>query len=109
MANVNEICDETGNVCEAFLTTSGNTCTQACADAGLMCEAGWDDLDTCTPKNDGSRTGNGCDQGLNTQICRCVTGDPPLYPMLLHGAHCCWGRSPLSATPQPAGMQGLQE
>ena len=73
MANVNEICVETGNVCEAFLTTSGNTCTQACADAGLMCEAGLDDQDACIPKdNDSGR----CDVARHTQICRCVTGDP---------------------------------
>ena len=92
---VNNICVETGNVCEAMMTTARATCTQACAAGGMLCDGSWDDLDKCTRKAGPSN----CENPFYTQICRCMRGDAPSIsscctqrahrmPMLLGSATC---------------------
>eukprot|EP01052_Picozoa_sp_SAG31_P044099 SAG31_NODE_7570_length_1651_cov_1.224227_2_plen_303_part_00 len=62
-----EICEDTGTACEFFEQTRGQTCTEICGAAGLVCLDGWDD-DPNTPGNcdhhliAGVQTGGAIDQ-----------------------------------------------
>jgi hypothetical protein len=87
-----EICIDSGEACEFFTHTHGHTCSDKCAEAGLVCQDGWDDNpDPASPGNcdhhlihgtdeseqqlDDAGAHNygvgGCDNPYGNQICKC--------------------------------------
>lgn len=91
-----ELCQDTGDACEFFAHTHGHTCAEKCAEAGLVCQDGWDDNpDPNSPGNcdhhlihgtDASETQlddagahnygvGGCDNPYGNQICKCRATD----------------------------------
>ena len=77
--DVQEICEESANMCEAlFITGYGSNCENHCKSLGFVgCEEGWDEKGSdCASKwiNDPRKSGNGCRMSYNNQICRCSNG-----------------------------------
>ena len=75
-ADLTEICEASSTICEAVFNTNGDTCEDYCQSLGRTCNEGWNvDGHTCNGKlestEDSSRTGNGCNESYNYQICRC--------------------------------------
>ena len=87
-----KICKDDGESCEIFTATHGATCSMKCAEAGLVCQDGWDDNpdpnngDQCMHHLIGGTDVNeqqldsvgahnygvgGCENPYGNQICRC--------------------------------------
>ena len=92
MEGNDELCIDAGEACEFFAHTHGHSCSDKCAEAGLVCQDGWDDNpDPASPGNcdhhllhgtDATETQlddagahnygvGGCENPYGNQICRC--------------------------------------